>query len=204
MKYDPNELKNLPEIITKEQLRKVCHISKRTALFLLKSGLIPNENTGKKTRCYRIKKADVIKYLQERENDPCKFQAPENWYKNAYGFKPHTIRLIPSEKATKQVMTAYYKQQLQGYSDVMTVADICDFTGYNRRAVGRWCVKKRLKYITSTPKYLVPKTFLIEYLTSDCYNNTIRKSKKHIAALWDMQGFYCFENAICEQGGEQA
>lgn len=204
MKYNPNELKNLPEIITKEQLRKVCHISKRTALFLLKSGLIPNENNGKKTRCYRIKKADVIKYLKERENDPCKFQAPENWYKDGYGFKPHTIRLTPSEKATKHAMTAYYKQQLQEYSDVMAVANICDFTGYNRRAVGNWCIKRRLKYISSSPRYLVPKPFLIDYLTSDWYNNTIRKSPKHVAALWSMQGNYYFDIAACEQGGEQA
>lgn len=188
MKYNPNELKSLPQVITKEQLRKVCHISKRTALFLLKSGLIPNENSGKKTRCYSIKKSDIIKYLKERETDPCKFYPPENWYKDGYGTKPHTIRLIPSQKATNQIMTAYYKNQLQDYPDVMTVADICDFTGYNRRAVGNWCIKRRMKYISSSPRYLVPKPFLIEYLTSDWYNNTMRKSQKHIAALWGMQG----------------
>ena len=135
MNYNPNDLKNLPEIITKEQLRKVCHISKRTALFLLKRGLIPNENTGKKTRCYRIKKSDVIKYLKERETDPCKFYTPENWYKNGYGTKPHTIRLMPSEKATKDIMIAYYKQQLQDYSDVMTVAD---FATSQDITVGQW------------------------------------------------------------------
>lgn len=204
MNYNSQELKSLPEIITKEQLRKVCHISKRTALFLLKSGLIPNEDTGKKTRCYRIKKSDVINYLKERENDPCKFHAPKNWYKNAYGIKPQTIRLIPSQKATKHAMTVYYKRQLQDCPDVMTVADICDFTGYNRRAVGNWCIKKRLKYITSTPRYLVPKLFLIEYLTSDWYHNIIRKSQKHIADLWGIQGSYCFETVVYEQGGGQA
>ena len=33
----------IPEIITKDQLYKICHISKSTALYLLKSGKIPCE-----------------------------------------------------------------------------------------------------------------------------------------------------------------
>lgn len=31
MTYDAKELEQYPEIMNKEQLRKVCHISKRTA-----------------------------------------------------------------------------------------------------------------------------------------------------------------------------
>ena len=201
MKYDPKELKDLPKIITKEQLRIVCHISKRTALFLLKSGLIPNEYTGKKTRCYRIKKSDVVKYLKGREKDPCKFCPPENWYKDDYGAKPHITHLIPSQKAIKHTMTVYYEQLLQEYLDVMTVADICEVTGYNRRSVGNWCRKKRLKYITDTPKYLVPKVFLVEHLTSVWYNDIKRKSQKHLATIWSIRGIKNTEFAI---GGEQA
>ena len=53
----------IPDIITKDQLYQICHISKSTALYLLRSGKIPCEYTGKKTRCYKIKKADVITYL---------------------------------------------------------------------------------------------------------------------------------------------
>ena len=43
----PNE-----EIITKEQLYKILHISKRRAKFLLDNGYIPCIDTGKKTRRY--------------------------------------------------------------------------------------------------------------------------------------------------------
>ena len=70
MKIDYNEFKNYPEIMNKEQLRIACHISKHTALYLLRSGLIPNETTGKKTRCYRIRKSDVIAFLKDRETNP--------------------------------------------------------------------------------------------------------------------------------------
>lgn len=47
---------SIPDVITKDQLYRICHISKSTALYLLQSGKIPCEYTGKRTRCYKIKK----------------------------------------------------------------------------------------------------------------------------------------------------
>ena len=38
----------VPDVITKDQLYQICHISKSTALYLLQSGKIPCEYTGKK------------------------------------------------------------------------------------------------------------------------------------------------------------
>lgn len=63
MKYDAKEFKQYPEIMNKEQMRIACHISKRTALYLLQFDLIPHTCTGKKTRCYSIKKSDVIAFM---------------------------------------------------------------------------------------------------------------------------------------------
>ena len=60
----------VPEVITKEQLWRLCHISKSTARFLLKSGKIPCQDSGKKTRRYRILKSDVLAYLEDRERCP--------------------------------------------------------------------------------------------------------------------------------------
>ena len=73
MKYDQKEFKKYPEIMNKEQLYKVCHISKRTAQYLLQSGLIPNTYTGKRTRCYQIKKSDVIAFMEDRKVNPNKY-----------------------------------------------------------------------------------------------------------------------------------
>ncbi|MDL2294895.1 helix-turn-helix domain-containing protein [Ruminococcaceae bacterium OttesenSCG-928-D13] len=186
MKYDPKEFKALPTVMNKEQLRKVCHISKRTALYLLQSGLIPCTTTGKKTRCYSIKKSDVIAYLKDREADPCKYAAPNNWYtgRNKKPVYTHAIRHLPKDKATRRQLETYYARALADHSDVLDVGDICHFTGYNRRAVGGWCRKGQLRCITSTPKYLIPKCFFLEYLCSDTYNNKIRKSEKHLEAIW--------------------
>ena len=60
----------VPDVITKDQLYRICHISKSTALYLLQSGKIPCEYTGRKTRCYKIKKEDVIAYLENRKVFP--------------------------------------------------------------------------------------------------------------------------------------
>ncbi len=189
MEYNRQEFEGLPDIINKEQMRIACHISKRTALYLLKSNLIPNVTSGKKTRCYRIKKSDVITYLEERENDPGKYLPPENWYKN-YGTsisRLHTIRMLPSDRATKRELKTYYEDGLSSFPDVMDVDAIVGFTGYDRRTVGGWCRKGQLRFIMATPKYMIPKSFLIEFLCSDWYNKTIRKSKKHLNAIWDVQ-----------------
>ena len=186
MKIDPKELKSYPSVMSKEEFRTACHISKRTALYLLQSGLIPSETTGKKTRCYKIKKSDVIAFVKDREQNPDKYIAPENWYKDNGAFRTHAIRFLPPDEATKQEMQQYYEGALKLYSDVMDVADICEYTGYDRRTVSMWVRKGRLKIIMKTGKFLIPKCYLLEYLCSDWYNKTIRKSPAHLSAIWDI------------------
>lgn len=63
--YDFAKIKETyPEKIGLEQMRVICHISKKTARYLLKSGLVPCIDTGKKTRQYIINTKDVIAYLK--------------------------------------------------------------------------------------------------------------------------------------------
>ena len=46
---------SVPKVMNKEQFFRICHISKSTALHLLKSGKVPCEWSGKKTRCYKFR-----------------------------------------------------------------------------------------------------------------------------------------------------
>lgn len=57
MKYDAKEFKRYPEIMSKEQMRIACHISKRTALYLLQFNLIPHTFTGRKPAATPSKRA---------------------------------------------------------------------------------------------------------------------------------------------------
>ncbi len=41
-------LNQYPETVQKEQFRIICHISKRTARYLLQSGLVPCVQSGRK------------------------------------------------------------------------------------------------------------------------------------------------------------
>lgn len=67
--YDFAKIKaNYPEKIGLEQMRVICHISKKTARYLLTSGLVPCIDTGKKTRQYIINTKDVITYLKKRQS----------------------------------------------------------------------------------------------------------------------------------------
>ena len=75
---------SVPEVMNKEQFFRICHISKSTALHLLKSGKVPCEWSGKKTRCYKIRKEDVKAYLEERAIFPELYSAPKGWYGTHY------------------------------------------------------------------------------------------------------------------------
>ena len=78
-------LKNTyPEKITKDQFYRICHISKKTASYLLDNGLVPCINSGKKTRKYTILLSDVIAFLEAREENPLVFKAPDNYYRVDY------------------------------------------------------------------------------------------------------------------------
>ena len=113
MKYDAKEFKNYPEIMNKEQMRIACHISKQTALYLLQFNLIPHTCTGKKTRCYAIKKSDVIAFMNDREVNPEKYIAPKNWYK--YGgeiVRPYKIRIQPPCAKDEKKLRRYYELSL--------------------------------------------------------------------------------------------
>ena len=76
-------------------MRVICHISKKTARYLLTSGLVPCIDTGKKTRQYIINTKDVITYLKKRQSQPEKFSAPTGYYSASWnkGGKPKMLTL---------------------------------------------------------------------------------------------------------------
>ena len=63
-------LKAHPETISKEQLYKLCHISKRMAKFYLDNGMIACTNTGHSTHKYIIRTSDAVAFLRDKEKHP--------------------------------------------------------------------------------------------------------------------------------------
>ncbi len=183
MIYNQKELNKYPDLMSKEDMRRVCHISKRTAQFLLEFNLIPHINTGKKTRCYKIKKSDAIAFMIDREVNPERYIAPEKWYKYGGSAKPYKIRILP-KNPNPDVVRCYYESALKDKPDVFSIHDIVEITGYNYRTVGDWIREKKLRALELPGKYMIPKIWLIDWLSSEAYNSIIRKTKKHVDTLW--------------------
>ena len=183
-------LADYPDPMSRTDFRKACHIGTRTSIYLLQSGLVPCHNTGKRTRCYKIAKANVAAYLRRRLAEPVYYTPPCGWYKNYPNHKPPAFSLngaLVLTDATRRRVRRWYENLLARQPDVLDAHQIARVTGYASRTVSRWCTEGRLKPIMKTPTFRVPKVWLLDFLCSDDYNNICRKSRKHNQMVREMQ-----------------
>ena len=168
-----------PDIITKDQLYKICHISKQTARRLLITGAIPCVDTGKKTRCFQIKKDDVIQYIKLRE------KMPELYRNESKSKRTYKRTSVPEEISdiVKNAMEQYYAKCLMSYDDVLTVKQISEITGYRRISVNKWCLNGHLKAFKKNSIYFIPKVFLIEFFCSFYFRSIINRTQWHNIAI---------------------
>lgn len=107
---------------SKEQFYKKCHISKKTALKLITSGLIP---VSKGPTGYLIAKKDVDQYLIDRERDPKK-----------YGYRG------PLNGATRKRMPPKVplaiSQFFRDKPDTFSVQEVADLFGCHSNTVRKW------------------------------------------------------------------
>ena len=183
MKNLPIDWNSVPDVMNKDQFYRLCHISKSTALHLLKSGKVPCEWSGKKTRCYKIKKEDVRAYLEERAVYPELYSAPRGWYGGHYVAK--LSKELPED--VLQQMHDYYAKLLSKYKDVVTVQDVVALTGYAKTTINNWCNRGELKSFRKGQLFYIPKIFLIDFFCSLTFRSITRKSLWHIQTLNDFQ-----------------
>ena len=177
-KYCREILEQYPEYITKDQMYRICHISKKTCLFLLESGLVPNIDSGKKTRRFKIKTKDVIQYLHDRDDYPELYKAPDGFYKgNGCRKAPSFEDVFTKEDLTS--MRQYYEMLLKDYPDVLNVRQVAQFTGYGGSSVTKWCSKQDLKNFFIRQKFQIPKEYLLDFLVSRYFIGIAVKSEKH-------------------------
>lgn len=180
MKYHkPINWNKVPDVITKEQFYRICHISKSTALYLLKSGAVPCEYSGKKTRCYKIKKDDVKKYLESKGKFPEYYATPKGWHR---GYRKVTLPTNMTD-ATLELLHEYYADLLSDYKDVISSQEVVKLTGYAKTTINNWCGKGRLKHFIKHNTYYIPKVFLIEFFCSPYFRSIIRKTSWHIQTI---------------------
>lgn len=187
--YDFTQIReSFPPMISLEQMRCICHISKKTARFLVQSGLIPSIDTGKKTRRYTIKTEDVIRYLQERESRPEKYRPyagyyADPWNKGPYPRKVTTLRDRLDLGTQKKLLEyeRFLRKMLVPYPDVMTAKEVSQFTGFHHNTVANWCSNGHLHHFQVGKGYVIPKISLLNFLLSPHMLDCHRPSEKMIS-----------------------
>lgn len=178
---EPINWNALPDEMNKEQFRIICHISKATATKLLESGVVPCVYSGKKTRCYTIRKTDVQAYLKNRKGN---ITLHDSYDKNG--------SILLMENPPEEMMCLlydFYSEKLSGYHDVITIKEVICFTGYCKESVNRWCRSTAIKHFTRNRKHYIPKRFFIEFLCSPRFRLIQRKSLTHLQMIAEFQKY---------------
>lgn len=166
-----------PLIVSKDQMYRICNISKKTAEFLLKSGVVPCEDTGMKTRRFKVKLVDIIDYLRKRNDMPDQYLAPNGWYGSKSNKKAEIN--VPLSQGQLDNMRWYITDILADCPDVLTTPQIEKAIGYSSGAIYRWCSRKLLHCFIIRNAYLIPKDSLIVFMMGTYYSSIVKKSTKH-------------------------
>lgn len=191
MRYDLDEIQRLPDVLSLADLCRACHLSHLDARYYLKSGLIPYETTGKKTRCYRVKKTALLRAIEDYRENPEKYKIPGIWREKQHlnGIRKSPIIYLPTQDLASDVAVDYYRNKLADTSELICVADLVRVTGYRSPTITRWCKQKKLIAHAKTNRLWIAKADAIRFLTSFTYNDINVKSPRHIAdirAIYDL------------------
>lgn len=164
-KYYPDIAAKYPAYVTKRELCEICHICPKTAYNLEQQGEIPYTiEQNHLIRSHKIKLTDILAYLYRRE---CRQEADS----------PYIC-----------AMRTFYDEHLSPYSDLLSVKDIQQITGFSSSAIVRWISTGILKAFQPGKQYTVPKDFmLMQAVRGELTVGTIRYSifegRPHISMI---------------------
>mgnify|MGYP000858725547 CR=1 FL=1 len=165
--------KQYPEVITMEQFRKIAHIAKRTAKWILDNGVIPCEDSGKKTRRYKIRLDDVIIFLEKRERGAFVNVIPKGQFSNIYQ------KRIVHEYIDSEEMGRCLAKEWNNLPEALTVKEVQTISGYCSGSILRWIEQEKLQAVLYRNSYLVMKSSVVEFLSSMDGQSIQQKSQKH-------------------------
>lgn len=171
--------KSYPNVLSLEKVRRILGISKRKAAWMLQNGIIKCENTGKKTRQYRVKLTDLFRYLDKYEQGDPSVMTPIGKF-NAKKTKNERPR-IPREIYSKPPddFRLWLEDEWYAESDLLHIKDISRITGYHENTVQKWLKDKKIRSVWTQNLLISSKTWLIDFYCDDAYQ-IVRKSDAHI------------------------
>lgn len=173
------------EIISLEQLRKMLHVSKRKAAWMLQNGIIPCEIRNTATHRYSVRREDVLAYLGKSEYEKRR-EIPVGIFTS----KKNNPRSIESQgsncggyfdisdedrKRFKEMM----ETEFENVPDVLTIDEVVDLCGYSRHTILDYIKKKYLFTVSIMSKYYISKLSLIEFLAKKRAFDIRSKADQH-------------------------
>lgn len=179
------------DVISLEQLYKMLHISKRKAAWMLQNGIIPCEIRNTQTHKYFIKRKDVIDYINK--NEIAKQQEiPIGIFNYNRTINPHrtesqdsvcggsfySFEIIINDEE-RELFRGMLENMLKEIPDVLTVKEVAELTGYNRKTILHYTKKKYIFATNLKGKLYISKQSLIEYFSSDKALKNVQKTRWH-------------------------
>ena len=175
--YYKELLKLCPDTISKEQLYKLCHISKRAAKYYLDLGIIRCTNNGKATHRYTIRTKDAIAFMKNRDSDPELYRLSN--LRRVYG-EHSSVRTIVYDEETLLIYGKLLEEICAPYPDLLTMKNVMKLTGYTEKTVGTWKAKGFIMWFRNDKAYFIPKEHLIEFMMSTHFRGIAHKSSEHL------------------------
>lgn len=172
-----------PEYVSKDQLYKICNVAKRTAKYLLDNGIIPCENNGKKTRKYTIALNDIIAYLQKRDKRGS--MVPRGSVSSRHGI-PRASRVSFSTMlapGAEEEVKNYFAYIYESFPDTLTSHDVSVMTGLSRKTILELLKQGEIQTLIIGSKYVVPKIYLLNFVSSPRFVNMKSNSSDFIKIL---------------------
>lgn len=160
-----------PEIITKEQLYKLLHISKRKAKWMLDEDIIPCQNRGTKTHTYLIRMEDVRIYLARPDAERQR-ELPTGQF-NAHSVKSRRkCENLPQMELREGETDDYMlclEEEWAVLPDDLSVAQVVSLTGICEKRILRWLQTGELFAVRFGGRYHIPKEVVVEWYAKTRY-----------------------------------
>lgn len=162
------------DILSGNDVCQILHISKRKCAWMLQNGMIPCEDTGKKTRRYLIRREDLDEYIRSSTAFPEEYLMPR-----IFTAKSKTPR--PAEQSVP-VPPPDYREWLSDLwyqlPDVLASDDIQKATGYRAVTVQNWISQRKLRSVNVQGSIVIAREWLIDFFCGYGWR-IVRKSKRH-------------------------
>lgn len=146
------------DFVSKEEFYKLCHISKKTAYKLIKSGRIKAiKRTCGSLHCYEIPISEIERL--------------------------ESIRVYLNKLREQEIgkVKEYYREKLRSYPDVITSEDVQAITGYAKEIVRKWLQSGKLVGMVYKSKYVIAQKDFLDFVIGSHFVGITRKSREHLA-----------------------